>query len=112
MGDRHLNRRITYDKVANDDVADDACDKVDAVGVPNGNVVDDDIVVGAGVDEADSEVTALRRVSVPTEPVRTEPVACCGAGQSYAAARVGLVTVSNGDIRHEFVTGSAGDKQS
>jgi hypothetical protein len=48
--------------------------------------------------EPNSKVDDLRAVTIPTDPVRTEPVATSAAGQSYAAARVGEVTIAYGNV--------------
>ena len=77
---------------------------------PHDDVVDDDVVVHAGIDDPNTKTITLGRVTISTQPVRTEPVATSGIRQSYAAARCAVVSVSNRDVGFEVVVRStAGD---
>ena len=62
----HLKRRIAEHAVSEDDVAFDSSDKHDTVRVAEDDVVDDDVIVGAGIDKTDAEVVALACVTIPT----------------------------------------------
>lgn len=114
MVDRDLNGRVAHDEVPANQIALRAGRKDDdPVGVPHDDVVDDDVVVHACSHETDAEVVALTSVTISTQPVRTEPVATGGAGESYAAAGGAGVAVSNRDVGLEIVIRSAaGDDDS
>lgn len=53
---------------------------------PHDDVVDDDVVVHAGIGDPNTKTITRGCVTISTQPVRTEPVATCGIRQSYAAA--------------------------
>lgn len=84
MIDLNLYGRVAHDEVAANEIARYAGENNDPVGVPRDDVVDDDVLVST--ENTDAEVEALISVAVSTQPVRTEPVASRGTGQSYAAA--------------------------
>jgi hypothetical protein len=100
-----LNGGIAQDAVSENDVAFDASDEHDSVCVAEDDVVDNDVVVGARRAKTDAEVAALSCVTIPTEPVRTEPVATRAARQSYAAARSGGISVAHGSVLLKVVVG-------
>lgn len=66
----------------------------DAVRIPNDRVLLDHVPGVGRTNKADAEVVPLRHNSISNEPVPTEPVAAGAAGQSYAAAGIGRVSIS------------------
>lgn len=106
--DRYLHGGVAYHEVAENQIALRARRQDDySVGIPHDDVVDDDVVVHAGINDPYTKVVALGDVTISTQPVRTEPVATGGAGQSYAAASRASVSISNRDVSFEIVVRSA-----
>jgi hypothetical protein len=100
---RHLHRSISGNDVPANEIALHAGNQKDPVGIARDDVVDDDVVVGPWNNEADAEIAPLSRITISTQPVRTEPVTACAGGQSYAAARGAGVAVPHGNVPLEFV---------
>ena len=103
--DGDLHARVPGDDVLTDDISFDPSVDNDSVCVPDDDVIDEDVVVGCApeVDETDAEIATLTRVTISTQPVRTEPVAARAARQSYAAASSGGVPVSHRNVRLQLV---------
>jgi hypothetical protein len=95
---RHLNRWISNDDVSTKYVVGGTRNDDDAVRISEYLVIFDDVVVTGSSDYAYTEVVALGRVPVSAQPVRTEPVMGCPAGQSYAPAGSASVSIPDGNV--------------
>jgi hypothetical protein len=101
----HLHGSISGNDVASNEIALHPGDQADPVGIARDDVVDDDVVVRPWSNQTDAEVVSRRCITISTQPVRTEPVTACAAGQSYAATRTGSVPVPNGNVPLQLVLG-------
>ena len=102
MVDGSLNGRVTHDKIPANLIARNAGRQVDPVCVAHDHIVNDDVVVPVQHSDTETEILGPD-VAISTEPVRTEPVATCGTGQSYAAALGVDVSISNRNVRLDVV---------
>jgi hypothetical protein len=107
---RDLHSGIPRNKVTTDDVSLDSRNQYDPVRISYDCVVLDHVVITTRSDNTNPEVVSLGRKTIPTSPVRTEPVATSATGQSYTSAWVVEVSVSYGDVVFDQVLGSAADE--
>src|SRR5204862_4914159 len=103
----YLHGGVPANKVSSDDVPLYARGEIYPVRIPDGRVVLDDVAGNRGIDKPDPEVISLSGIPIPTEPVRTDPVAAGAAGQSYAAAGEGDISISHRNVAADVVAGSA-----
>ena len=90
----NLDRGITNDRVTSKNIPQRSGSDKDPIRIAYDRVVFDDIICIGGTGQSDPEIASLSRISISTNPVRTEPVAF-RAGQSYAPAGGGSVSVPN-----------------
>lgn len=91
----HLHGRVANDDIAADRVSLNAHCQKDTIRIPNDRVLLDHVARICRSYETDTEVVALGRKSIPTEPVPTEPVTACAASQSYTATWIYDASVSH-----------------
>lgn len=110
---RYLHRRVANDEVAADDITLSQRANYEAIGIAAGDVILHHVVVrgqvrvGGIAQQANTEVSSLRCVSVSDEPIRTEPAAAGAAEQSYAATGKSAVPIANGNIVDQMMIGAA-----
>jgi len=110
--DGDLHGRVSDDKVLTHGVPYPVREKNDSVRIPDRDVVHYLVVYP---EDANAEVTVsgwyrartggLGRVTISTQPVRTEPVAAAAARQSYASTWGTAVPVSYRRIRVQVIVG-------
>jgi hypothetical protein len=106
----HLHRRVSGNDVSMDDVPLDACGEEYPVDIPDDCVVVNYVACIRGIDKTDPEVVSLSHITISTRPVPTEPAAAGAAGQSYAAAGKGRISISHRNVAVNIVVGPAADK--
>jgi hypothetical protein len=106
----HLHRRVSGNDVSADDVPLDARGEIYPVGIAENRIIFDGVACVRGIDKTDPEVVSLSHIAVSTQPVRKDLVAAGAAGQSYAAAGKGSVSISHRNIAVNVVVGPATDK--
>jgi hypothetical protein len=91
----YLHWGVTDDEISAEGVSLDSRSQKYSIRISDHGIVLDQIAGIAGTDETDAEIVPLRHVSISTKPVRTEPVATSAAGQSYASAGTGAISIAH-----------------
>ena len=107
MIDCDLNRRIRDNRIAPDDVAQNASGEINTIRISRDLVVFYRIVRIGRRYETDPKIISLTCISIPACPVLTEPVVARACRQSYAAACSGCVAIPNRNIPIDFIEGRA-----
>ena len=71
----NLQRRVADHEISLKNISLNARSYEDPIRISDDGVIVDDVLLIGRTGESDAEVAALGRVSISTEPVRTEPVA-------------------------------------
>ena len=103
----YLHGGVPGNKVSSDGCPLYARGEIYPVRIPDGRVVLDDVAGNRGIDKPDPEVISLSGIPIPTEPVRTDPVAAGAASQSYAAAGESDISISHRNVAVDVVARSA-----